>query len=359
MKRTLILTSALCGLAFAAQAQNKEVNVVSWGGSYEKSQVEAYNKPFQEKTGIKVNMIAADNPATPLKAQVEANNITGDVFDIETSDAIQLCDEGALMEIDPATLPAAPDGTPASEDFIPGALQDCAVANIFWGTVIAFDSTKFTDAKPSTAADFFDTAKFPGKRGIIKRPKYALEFALLGDGVAPDEVYDVLSTDEGVDRAFAKLDTIKDQVVWWEAGAQAPQLLADKEVSMTLAYNGRIFDAIVDEGKPFGFVWDGANLDMDYWVIPKGAPDMEKSMKFIAFASDPARQADLSKYIAYGPPRKSAAANVGTYKDGTTEMAPYLPTTPANAEKALVNDAAFWADHGTELTERFNAWLAS
>ena len=170
MKTNLILTSALCGLAFAAQAQNKEVNVVSWGGSYEKSQVEAYNKPFQEKTGIKVNMIAADNPATPLKAQVEANNITGDVFDIETSDAIRLCDEGALMEIDPATLPAAPDGTPASEDFIPGALQDCAVANIFWGTVIAFDSTKFTDAKPSTAADFFDTAKFPGKRGLPKAP---------------------------------------------------------------------------------------------------------------------------------------------------------------------------------------------
>ncbi|WP_436784900.1 extracellular solute-binding protein, partial [Streptomyces sp. URMC 126] len=78
-----------------------------------------------------------------------------------------------------------------------------------------------------------------------------------------------------------------------------------------------------DEGKPFGFVWDGANLDMDYWVIPKGAPDVEKSMQFIAFASDPARQADLSKYIAYGPPRKSAAANVGTYKDGTTQMAPY------------------------------------
>ena len=102
MKRTLILTSALCGLAFAAQAQNKEVNVVSWGGSYEKSQVEAYNKPFTAETGITVNMIAADNPATPLRAQVEAGNVTGDVFDVEVSDAIRLCDEGALVEIDPA-----------------------------------------------------------------------------------------------------------------------------------------------------------------------------------------------------------------------------------------------------------------
>ncbi|MDM7458165.1 MAG: ABC transporter substrate-binding protein, partial [Paracoccus sp. (in: a-proteobacteria)] len=106
MKTTLILSTALVGTAFAAQAQ--EVNVVSWGGAYEVSQVEAYNKPFTEATGIRVNMIAADNPATPLRAQVEARNVTGDVFDIEVSDAIRLCDEGALVEIDPAILPDAP-----------------------------------------------------------------------------------------------------------------------------------------------------------------------------------------------------------------------------------------------------------
>lgn len=128
---------------------------------------------------------------------------------------------------------------------------------------------------------------------------------------------------------------------------------------MALAYNGRIFDAIVGEGKKFDFVWDGVNLDMDYWVVPKGAPQKDTAMKFIAFASDPARQAEMSSHIAYGPPRKSAAPSVGKYKDGTTDMAPYLPSTPENAAKAVVNDAGFWADHGSELTERFNAWLAS
>ena len=123
IKKTLILSTALCGLALSAQAQDKEVNVVSWGGAYEKSQIEAYNKPFTEKTGIKVNMLAADNPATPLKAQIEAGNITGDVFDIEVADAIRLCDEGALVEINPDDLPPAPDGTPARDDFLPGAGQ--------------------------------------------------------------------------------------------------------------------------------------------------------------------------------------------------------------------------------------------
>jgi putative spermidine/putrescine transport system substrate-binding protein len=99
-------------------------------------------------------------------------------------------------------------------------------------------------------ADFFNTKKFPGKRGMRKTPKANLEMALIADGVANKDVYEMLATDAGVDRAFAKLDTIKDHVVWWEAGAQPPQLLADGEVAMTTAYNGRIFNAIAEENKP-------------------------------------------------------------------------------------------------------------
>ncbi|MBD9525848.1 ABC transporter substrate-binding protein [Paracoccus sp. PAR01] len=359
MRRTLILTSALCGLAFAAQAQNKEVNVVSWGGAYEKSQVEAYNKPFAEKTGIKVNMIAADNPATPLKAQVEAKNVTGDVFDIEVSDAIRLCDEGALVEIDPASLPAAPDGTTAADDFLPGALQDCAVANIYWGTVIAFDTTKFADTKPSTAADFFDTTKFPGKRGLPKNPKRTLYLALIADGVAPDKVYETLSTPEGVAQAFKKLDTIKKDVVWWEAGAQPVQLLADGEVVMATGYNGRFFDAMVGEGKPFEIIWDGQYMDMDMFAIPKDAPNPEAAMEYLKFATDTQRLADQAKYIAYGPARKSSAALVGMYQDGKTEMAPHMPTVADHMKTAVMDDPEFWADHNAELTEQFNSWLAA
>ncbi|MGR3199316.1 MAG: ABC transporter substrate-binding protein [Paracoccus sp. (in: a-proteobacteria)] len=357
MKTTLILGTALSSLAFAATAQ--EVNIVSWGGAYERSQVEAYNKPFTEETGIKVNMIAADDPATPLNAQVEAGNVTGDVFDIEVSSAIRLCDEGALVEIDPATLPPAPDGTPAVDDFVEGALQDCAVANIVWGTVIAYNTEKFEGDAPTTAADFFDTEAYPGKRGLPKNPKRTLYLALIADGVPADEVYDVLSTDEGVDRAFAKLDTIKDNVVWWEAGAQPVQLLADGEVSMTTVYNGRVFDAMVAENQPFEVIWDGQYMDMDMFVIPKDAPNPEAAMEYLKFATDTQRLADQAKYIAYGPARKSSAAMVGMYEDGKTEMAPHMPTAEANMQNAVLDDPEFWADHDAELTERFNSWLAS
>ncbi|WP_118136669.1 ABC transporter substrate-binding protein [Oceanicella sp. SM1341] len=356
--KKLLATSALVALG-AAGAQAGEITVMSWGGAYTKSQVEAYQKPWMEATGNKVVSVDADNPATPIKPQVEAGNVTIDIADVEYSDAVRLCDEGLLEEIDASALPPAPDGTPAEEDFIDGALTDCAVANIVWSTIYAYDTTKFPDSPPTTMADFFDLEKFPGKRGMRKAAKANLEMALMADGVPAEEVYDLLETDEGVDRAFAKLDTIKDSVVWWEAGAQPPQLLADGEVVMTTAYNGRIFNAAVGEDKPFQIVWDGQIMDFDLFVIPKGAPNKELAMDFLKFSTGTKPLADQASWISYGPARKSSGALVGTFMDGKTEMAPHMPTAEANMGNALVNDFEFWADRDTELSERFNAWLAS
>ena len=151
MKKLLILTTALTASAVVA---NADVTVMSWGGAYTKSQVEAYHKPFTAETGISINSVDSDNPATPIKAQVEAGNVTVDVADVEYSDAIRLCDEGLLEEIDTSILPAAPDGTVAADDFIEGALTDCAVANIVWSTVFAYN-TESVDGAPVTIADFY------------------------------------------------------------------------------------------------------------------------------------------------------------------------------------------------------------
>ncbi len=355
MKTTLILTTALVA-AGAASAQ--EMTLMSWGGAYGQSQEEAYNKPFEAETGIDVTMVDADNPATPIKAMVEAGNVTVDVADVETADAIRLCDEGLLEPLDASMLPAAPDGTPAADDFVEGALGDCSVASIVWSQIFAYNTEAFDGEGPTMAADFFDLEAFPGKRGLRKNAKALLEFALMADGVPAAEVYDMLETDEGVERAFAMLDTIKDEIVWWEAGAQPPQLLADGEVVMTSAYNGRIFNAAVGEDQPFEIVWDGQIYDFDMFVIPRGAPNMEAAMQYIAFATDTQRLADQAKWISYGPARQSSSSLVGLYQDGVTEMGPQMPTAPENLTNAVVSNVEFWTDRDAELNERFNAWLS-
>lgn len=357
MKKLLIMTTALTATAIAAGAQ--EITVLGWGGAYTVSQVEAYHKPFTAKTGIKVVSVDADNPATPIKAMVEANNVTVDVASVDYADALRLCDEGLLETIDSATLPPGADGTPALDDFLPGAVTDCLVSTDVYSTVYAYDTTKFPDNPPTTVADFFDLEKFPGKRGIRNGAKGTLEMALMADGVAPAEVYDLMMTPEGLDRAFAKLDTIKSDVIWWEAGAQPPQLLADGEVAMTVAWNGRIFNAAVAEGKPFKIVWDGQVYELEGFVIPKGAKNLEAAMEFVKFSTETEQLAAAANWISYGPPRKSSAPLVGMYMDGKTEMSPNLPTAPENLTNALASSYDFWVDHDTELNERFAAWLAA
>jgi len=345
-------------LATSAAAQATELTVVSWGGAYTKSQIEAYHKPYAKKTGITINSEDYNGGLAEIKAQVESGNVVWDLVDLELSDVVLGCQEGLLESLPLNELPPAPDGTPAEKDFLPGTLHECAVATIIWSTVYAYDKTKFPNGGPQTMADFFDVKKFPGKRTMRKGPKPNLEFALMGDGVPADKVYETLSTPEGVDRAFAVLDRIKDDVLWWEAGAQPPQMLADGEVVMATAYNGRIFNAQVSENKPFEIVWDGQVWDLDLWSIPKGSKNKAAAIDFIKYSTDTQRLADQAAWISYGPARASSIPLIGKHAETGVPMGPHMPTAPKNFKNALQNNPEWWADHQDELNERFAAWLA-
>lgn len=338
----------------------KSLVVVSWGGAYTKSQIEAYHKPFEKKTGAKINSVDYNGGIAEMKAQVEAGNVTWDVVDMEIADAQRACDEGLLEKIDAGNLPAAPDGTPAVQDFIPNGITPCAVTTIVFSHIVAYDTSKFEANKPTKLADFFDVKNFPGKRGLRKTsPKINLELALRADGVPGEQVYQTLSTKAGVDRAFKKLDTIKNNVVWWETGAQPPQLLADGEVTMTTAYNGRIFDAQIAEGKPFSIIWDGQLQELDVLGIVKGTKHLDAANQFIAFATDTQRLADQAQWIAYGPARRSSLPLVGTYHDKPdVQMGQHMPNAVQNSANAIQIDFLWWADHQEELNQRWSAWLA-
>ncbi len=355
---TVAVTSALALGLVAAQAQAESITVVSWGGGYTQSQVKAYHEPFTAMTGIAIQSEDFNGGLAEVKAQVEAGNVIWDLVDVELSNAVLGCDEGLLETIDLSILPPGDDGTPAKDDFIPGTLHECAVASIVWSTIYAYDETKFPGGGPKTVADFFDTKKFPGKRGLRKQAKPNLEMALMADGVAPGDVYDTLSTDAGIDRAFAKLDTIKGDTLWWEAGAQPPQMLADGEAIMVSSYNGRIFNAQNLENKPFVIMWDGQIWDLDFYAIVKGTKKLELALDYLKFVAATERNADQARYIAYGPVRKSATAMVSTHAETGIDMKPHMPTAPENFKNALFNSFEFWADHSDELNERFNAWLA-
>ena len=319
------------------------LSVVTFGGAYEAAARKAYFEPFTQATGIGFSTESYDGGLAKLSAMEQAKNTTWDLIDLETNDAITACDEGLLQKFDRKTIGK-------TSDFIPGSISDCAVASMVWSTIYAYDASKLKTA-PTTVNDFFDLKKFPGKRGLRKSPKVTMEWALIADGVDPKDVYKVLGTPAGVDRAFKKLDTIKKNIVWWESGAQAPQLLADGAVVMTQAYNGRIDDAAKKDNKPFKAVWDAQVYDYDWWGVPTGAKHTDAAMKFIVSASQPKAYADLTKYIAYAPPRKDAIALIDKQRLAD------LPTSPQNFRRALQINANFWADNADQINKRFQVWL--
>jgi putative spermidine/putrescine transport system substrate-binding protein len=361
--KTMLLTTAAFGLAAPALAQDDpiELTFVSWGGAYQNSQIKAYAEPYMEMNP-NVSIIWDESSAdavTKLRAMDEAGNLTWDLVDVVAADAMRLCDEGLAMEIDADTMLApAPDGTPASEDFGDLMVSECFIPQIVYSTTFGYRGDLLETA-PTQVCDIFDTETFPGRRALEKRPIANMEWALICDGVPIDEVYDVLETEDGVARAFAKLDTIKDDVVWWSAGAETPQLLADGEVVIGSTYNGRLFSAIEEQGQPIEMLWDWQMFDLDGWIVPAGLDEdrLAVVMDFLYFATDTQRLADQAKYISYGPARASSAPLVGQHAELGIDMAPHMPTDPANAQNTFLFNYDWWASYRDDLDAQFQAWL--
>jgi putative spermidine/putrescine transport system substrate-binding protein len=380
MKITKLMGSAalallpMSGMALAQDAAAEELPpcencadsmvIMSWGGAYQASQLKAYVEPYQAQTGITVTWDESSNEAVAkLRAAQEAGNMPYDLVDVEGPDAQRACDEGLAVEIDiDEALTPAPDGTSASEDFGDSRVNDCYIPQIVFSTTFGYrtDVAEWNGATPDDICDVFNLEEFPGMRSLQSSPKKNLEWALICDGVAAEEVYDVLSDESGVERALAKLDTIKDSVIWWNAGAETPQLLADKEVVMGSTYNGRLFSVIAEQDQPVEMLWDYQVFDYDGWIVPAGLSEdrMNRVMHFLRFSSDTQRLADQAKYIAYGPARASSQPLVSTHADLGIEMAPHMPTNPDNMTNYIVNDIGWWSDNQDEVEATFQNWLA-
>jgi putative spermidine/putrescine transport system substrate-binding protein len=342
MKMPTLLATLAMALSLPAVAQ-QQLTVVNFGGANANAQKKAFYEPY-EKTGTKIVAVEYNGEQAKIKVMVDTRNVTWDVVEVESPDAARGCDEGLFETLDYSKI-----GNKA--DFVPAAVTDCGIGIFVWSTVMAYNGDKLK-VGPKTWADFWDVKKFPGKRGMRKGARYNLEFALMADGVKPADVYKTLATKEGADRAFKKLGELKSNIQWWEAGAQPPQFLVAGDVVMSTVYNGRI-DAANREGKNLVIGWTGGIYDLDYWVIPKGDPNKDAALKFIAFASTPAAQAEYARNIAYGPTNTKALAKL----DAKTLS--NLPTAPANAKDALQFSLKFWADQGEDLEKRFASWATN
>lgn len=340
-RKTALLIAFTCSAATLQAAE--KLAVVSFGGDNKVVQETAFYKPFEAREKVRIEASAYNGEMAKIKVMADTGQVSWDVVEVETPELIRGCSEGLFEPLDWAKIGKR-------EDFIPEAVSDCGAGIFIWSTVLTYDSSKLKGA-PAGWADFWDVQKFPGKRGLRRGAKFTLEFALLADGVAQADLYKVLGTEEGVARAFRKLDQLKPNIQWWEAGAQPLQWLAAGDVVMTSAYNGRVTTA-QKEGRDFVMQWNGSLYDLDHWAIVKGSKNKALAEKFIAMASTPQLQKVYAEGIPYGPTNTHTMALIDPAIQGS------LPTAPQNLKNARAMDIEFWIDHGEDLEQRFNAWAS-
>ena len=308
----------------------------SFGGVYQEAQREGWLKPYTALTGVQFQESEESSNAT-IKAQVESNNVEWDVVDVGNDFGL----DGNADLLEPLDYSLI-----KQDEILPGFATTYRVGDITYGVVLAYNTDKTAGKVPEGWADFFDTAKIPGKRGLWKYSTGGvLEFALMADGVKPADLY---TPKLDVDRAIKKLDTIKDDIVWWGSGAESQELIGSGEVAMSMIWNGRGYSAKHTDNKPVEMQWNQQILTADYFVVPKGTPNKQAAMEFIAWATCANNNAAVSDKIPYGPTNKNSKANPAVVQD--------LAVTNVDENTAYFNDA-YLIDNFDAIDAPFQAWL--
>lgn len=339
---------ALCLALPPAALADDALVVTSWGGAYTKSQKAAYFDAFGKATGTSIQLKEYNGGIDVLKGSAEP---VFDVLDMTEPDALAACSKGLLEPLDATMLDD-------KEDFLSGSFHECGVVHLVYSTVLAYNDRAFPGEKPQTVADFFDIKRFPGKRALRRQPIALLEWSLLAQGVPISQLYDLLSTERGMTLAFRKLEQIRDHIIWWESGNQAPELLQAGKAVMASGFNGRFFDARVNAGAAITIIWDGQLLDSSVWAIAKNSPRREQAEQFIRFATRPQNMATLASHIPYGPTRRSAMRRIGLHATSNVPMLHHMPTSKANLRRAIRMDSIWYARTKALRQRRFDAWLS-
>jgi putative spermidine/putrescine transport system substrate-binding protein len=328
------------------------LNVMTWPGPYGRAQANAQMHPFAARNNVDVRMAVWDGDLADVRAMVAKQQYKADVIDFELPKAAQACKEGLIEKIDPAILPDGANGMTARRDFVSGALGPCWVGSVVYSQVMIASPRLRHD--PQTLADFFDTRKFPGRRALSRASaKYNLEMALLADGVAPKDVYATLATQEGLTRAFAKLQALNP--IWAHDSIGALRWVKDGQAVMATVLNG---DIAAEKDFTPHVIWDHQLYELDVFGIPAGDPARRRAQEYIAYATGSEALAGMARWVAYGPARRSAFALVKPNPETGADLRPLLPTNPDNFHQAFAINERWWLDHGADIAPRWQEFVS-
>jgi putative spermidine/putrescine transport system substrate-binding protein len=327
---------SLSGCAALGTQRENAVVFVSDGGEYQAAQRKAWLAPFQEQNPELRLVEDVPKNYAKLKAMVNSGNIQWDLM-TATGDFGYGTDRAVLRDWAGLGLP--------THELLPQHVHESVVGHTIFSNVLAYRTDHIKGPGPQSWADFFDLDKFPGKRALRNMASGAvLEIALIADGVAPKDLYPL-----DFNRAFAKLDTIRKQTIFWTTGAQSAQLLADGEVSMAQVWNGRVYN-LQKSGAPIAIQWNQHFIQADTLVIPRGA-NVEYAARLATYILSAENNAKLSQYIPYGPTNQESLALVDP------KMKEHLPTSYLDIG---INPNNQWLNaNRADVSSRWQKWVTA
>jgi putative spermidine/putrescine transport system substrate-binding protein len=339
--RTPPLAVALLALSTAAAVAHDLV-VVTRSEAQQSAVAEIHAQPFSASTDTPVSLESWEGGMDTLRQHAKATDNTWDVVLVDAAELATGCNEGLFEKVDWSAVGGR-------DHYQQIGTSDCGVGAFVSSVVLAWDRDKF-QGNPSWA-DFWDVAKYPGKRGLRMGVRGNLEIALLADGVAPGDVYKTLATNDGVDRAFRRLEQLKPYIVWWQTEAEAVRILASGDVLMTSATSNRIVMANRGEKRNLGLQWAASLYDLLSWAVIKGSPELRPAQQFIYFAGNSGVEARMLRLFG------EAGLAKGVTEALPAELQAMSASNPANLSPALRVDSGFWADNQAKLRQKFEAWL--
>jgi putative spermidine/putrescine transport system substrate-binding protein len=339
------LLATLTGIgASPSKAAERPITAFVFGGAWKKAMAAAFGDPFTQKTGIPITYQEPYSWAK-VRAMHEANAQQIDVLSGGGAEIVLASRQNMITPIDWSIV----DRSVLSERQL---RRPNVIGRYTLSMVVCYNKKKWPgDHHPKSWADFWDVAKFPGRRAVRRTPPvWTVDAALKADGVKDSEFYPI-----NLDRAFRSLDRIKPHVkAWWSDNAQAQQLMEQEEVDLITMMNGRATESI-NNGAPFEIVWNEgiSEGNSNGWLAPIGCPNRIGAMKFLDFVGRPEPQAAFARLLFYAP------LNPRAYDLLEPSIARQLPTYPDNERVAHVMDSEWWADNLSQVQRRFERWLQS
>lgn len=311
---------------------------VAYGGVGQEAMIKAWQKPYTAEHPNVDFINTAPPDVAQVKAQVESNAVLWDILATSPAAAEQNC--GTLFE------PLDFSDVDQSE-LIDYSVGECYIGNFINASPLAYRTDAFPDGGPQSIDDFFDTAKFPGQRGVLTNLQNGiLEYGLLGDGVAPGDLYPL-----DVDRSLAKWDQIRDVTTFAPNVGALQQAVAAEQVDMFFLADSRLVP-LMNDGQDLTIVWDVTVASVNAFAVPKGSAKKDAAQAFLATVVNPTPQAEIAAALGVQPVNTTAEPELG---ENAKKLAVF---TDVNTGETVIQDVPWYAKNFNEVTTQLTNWLA-